>query len=79
MLLGSDVNWSKSPGGKTVKVNGDESIGTFYHLEGEFNYKLLDSLFCQLDLICIAEVLIIKGVKDLKMFMLVIGLFQASK
>lgn len=79
MLFGSDVNWSESLGGKPVNINGDESVGTFYHLEGEFNYKLFGSLFCQPDLICIAEVLIIKGVKDLKMFMLVIGLFQASK
>lgn len=43
--LGSDVNWSESPGGKPVNVNGDESIGSFYHLEGEFNYKLFGSLF----------------------------------
>ena len=43
--LGSDVNWSESPEGKPVNVNGDESIGSFYHLEGEFNYKLFGSLF----------------------------------
>lgn len=43
--LGSDVDWSETPGGKPVNVNGDESIGSFYHFEGQLNYKLLKSLF----------------------------------
>lgn len=41
---GSNVDWSATPGGKPVNVNGDESIGTFAHWEGQLTYKLVKSL-----------------------------------
>lgn len=43
--LGSDVDWSEAPGGKPVNVNGDESIGFFYHMEGQINYRIMKSFF----------------------------------
>lgn len=41
---GSNIDWSATPGGKPVNVNGDESIGTFAHWEGQLTYKLVKSL-----------------------------------
>lgn len=41
----SNIHWSETPGGKPVDVQGDNSVGSFYHLEGQVNYKLLESLF----------------------------------
>lgn len=41
---GSNVNWSETPGGKPVNVQGDDSVGSFYHLEGQLNYRLFRNL-----------------------------------
>lgn len=43
---GANVDWSKTPGGKPVNVQGDDSVGSFYHFEGQLNYRI----FKQLDL-----------------------------
>lgn len=42
--LGADVDWSTTPGGKPINVEGDDSVGSFYHLEGQMNYKILQRL-----------------------------------
>lgn len=45
---GFDTIWTETPNGKPVNVAGDNSVGSFYHLEGEIDYKLLKSLFLTL-------------------------------
>ena len=42
---GSDVDWTDTPEGKPVNVKGDDSIGTFYHFEGQIDYRLWKHLY----------------------------------
>ena len=41
---GSNVDWSETPGGKPVNVQGDDSVGAFYHFEGQLNYRVFKQL-----------------------------------
>lgn len=41
----SSDDWSLTPGGKPVNVQGDNSIGKFNHLEGQINYRLWKNLY----------------------------------
>ena len=41
----TDTDWSETPAGKPVNVKGDDSRGTFYHLEGQVDYRLKKQLF----------------------------------
>lgn len=41
---GLNVHWSETPGGKPVNVQGDDSVGSFYHFEGQINYRVLKNL-----------------------------------
>ena len=44
-VYGSNTDWTDRPGGKPVDVKGDDSIGTFYRLEGQVDYNLWKQLF----------------------------------
>lgn len=41
---GLNEHWSEIPGGKPVNVQGDDSVGSFYHFEGQVNYKVFKQL-----------------------------------
>ncbi len=41
----SSVDWSLTPAGKPVDVQGDYSTGNFNHLEGQMNYRLWEKLY----------------------------------
>ena len=38
-------DWSETPAGKPVNVKGDDSRGTFYHVEAQIDYRLRKQLF----------------------------------
>ena len=40
-----DVDWTDTPDGKPVNIAGDNSIGSFYHLEGQIDSRLWKHLF----------------------------------
>ena len=40
-----DVDWTDTPDGKPVNIAGDNSIGSFYHMEGQVDYRLWKQLF----------------------------------
>ena len=40
-----NYDWSLSPDGKPVDIQGDSSTATFNHFEAEFNYRLFDRMY----------------------------------
>lgn len=41
----ADFDWSLTPAGKPVNIQGDNSVATFNHLEAQVNYRLWQRLY----------------------------------